>query len=184
MQCKLSDNLDWEVLSNYSQIQELHVEIFYSNLNLIHELKENPLINSRNLKIYMTGLLVVDGRLIKEYDYEQNQLFCLMNNYANTADSLYFYHTLDYNELMKLVNNRLPATFFKKFHNIYKIQIYGRVENQAYLIQFIKECANLHILVINNSHLNQKFFEELPGSCSLRVLSIWQEIELNFEFIH
>ena len=58
------------------------------------------------------------------------------------------------------------------------------VENQAYLIQFINKCANLYELHIENSHLNQNFFEELPGACSLRVLGIWQEIELNFKFIH
>ena len=40
------DNLDWKALSNYSQIQELHVEVSYSNLNLTHELKESPLVNS------------------------------------------------------------------------------------------------------------------------------------------
>ena len=38
----------------------------------------------------MAGLLVVDGRLIKEYDYKKNRLSCLMNNYANTADNLNF----------------------------------------------------------------------------------------------
>ena len=184
LQCTLSDNLDWEVLSNYSQIQELHVEINSLNLTMIDELKENPFVNSQNLKIYMASLLVVDGRLIKKYDYRQNRLSCLMNNYANTADNLNFNWSLNYNKLMKLVNNDLPSNFFKKFHNIYKIKIYFRVKDQAYLIQFIKECANLYTLVIKNSHLNQKFFEELPDACSLRVLNISQEIELNFEFIH
>ena len=46
LQCKRMDNLDWKALSNHSQIQELHVEVNYSNLNLTHELKENPLLNS------------------------------------------------------------------------------------------------------------------------------------------
>ena len=132
----------------------------------------------------------MDGREINNYDFLEDELHCLMDNYAKTADSLDFVELINYNVLMRLINYKLPVDFFKRFNSIQKIEVFF-VEDEKQLKQFIKRCLNLKSLSVNKCKLSQQFYEELPSLTSLSYLYVGPvenivdgEIELNFKFIN
>ena len=190
LDCYEEFSLSWQVLRNYSKLKVISIHDDYEP-ELIETIRQNTELNKQNLKIYQNGLLVVDGKEINNYDFSEDKLHYLMNNYAKTAESLEFVKLIKYNELMRLVNYKLPADFFKKFNCIKRLEVCDE-NDEKQLIQFIKHCSNLKSLILSNCKLSQQFYEELPSLTSLCYLHVDpfineigdEEIELNFKFIN
>jgi hypothetical protein len=93
---------------------------------------------------------------------------------------------IDYNELMNLVDYKIPIDFFQKFINIQEININGQIKNEDNLIKFIYNCKNLFKLEFHNTSLGQEFYDKLPIISSIVELEIEEdkEKELNMEFIN
>ena len=188
LDCYGTFSLSWLELRYYLKLKVIHIH--YDESEFIKTNKQNAELNKQNLKIYQKGLLVVDGKEIHNYDFFEDELHCLMDNYAKTADSLDFVWLINYNALMRLVNYKLPVDFFKKFNSILKIEVFF-VEDEKQLKQFIKRCLNLKSLSVNKCKLSQQFYEELPSLTCLSYLYVVPvenivdgEIELNFKFIN
>ena len=174
-----STELNWNVISRFSKLKELHVHIDRSNS--LADIQQNCALNKLDLKIYKKGLLAING---ETFDYDkQDTLTLLMDNYSKTSDCLDFVCTIDYVKLMNLFDYYLPANFFMKLNNIHEILVYNKIEDQAYLIQFIEECSNLNKLSIERSSLTQDFYDNLASVSSLNHLAIHRQIGLNFKFI-
>ena len=172
--------LDSNVLSNYTRLNELHFQADYENV--LAKIVQQNLNNG--LKIYMSGVRLVDGKIIDDV-FKNNEESFLFKNYSNLEDCLDFIYKINYSKSMRLVNTLLPD-FFKKLNNIKEIYIDSKVNDQNNFIQFIEQCQNLTRIAINNSELNQLFYGNLPSICSIDRLCINEakKVNLNFKFIN
>ena len=170
------------IFINYQSVRITNSLDKLINLTKLKELLDFKCIaRNQDLKIYYNSVLI-DRNVLNNFSIE-NELAFYMRNYQLLSNDLIDFNHINYSKLMSLIENDLPADFFKKFINIQCIEINGQVANQKKLIKFIRQCANLCELKLNNSSLVQSFYKQLPLISSLIKLVIQEKkIGLNYEF--
>ena len=171
-------------LSNYKgqrtptdgEIERLGILFNYFS-EQINELRE------LNLKLYLEGVLIKDGKEFDDYDFTQDVLKLHLENYDSLADCFPWYQEIAYTELIKSTSE-LPTNINQKYPNITSVRVDGTVEEEKF-IWFLRGCRNLVALHIKVP-LTQRFYDQLVDwNCGLRYLTIGHHNdEINFDFLY
>jgi len=141
---------------------------------LYHLVEQKRILKRPELKIYFQSVELIDRKKIEEYEMTASKLAFQINNFNLLCDniSFYFNDSLDYTLLMELVNGTLPDNFFKKFFDIRRIEVSGKVKNQEHLVWFLKSCEYLSKLKLDVTFLDQNFYDSLHEIGQLGVLCV------------
>lgn len=128
--------------------------------------------NRSELKIYFQSVEFVTIDKIEEYKSAQSTLAFQISNYNLLCDNILYDSSVDYNELMRLVNGFLPDDFYKKYFNISSVEVSGEVESLEHLEHFLKSLDYLQELHLENIFLDQTFCDGLNAISQLTNLRI------------
>jgi len=164
------------LLSVHPKLRTLVWNTYYdTEINALYHLVEQKRILKRpELKIYFQSVELIDRKKIEEYEMAASKLAFQINNFNLLCDNFSFeiYDALDYTLLMELANGTLPDNFFKKFFNIRKIKVSGKVKNQEHLVWFLKSFEYLSNLELDDTFLDQNFYDSLHEIGQLRELCV------------
>lgn len=118
-------------------------------------------IKKPELKIYFQSVELIHSGKIEEYESSGSILAFQINNYNLLCGNISRVDPLDYSELMRLVEGALPDDFYKKYFNIESVRVSGEVKSQDHLVRFLKNFNYLNILDLENTVLDQTFFDGL-----------------------
>ena len=130
---------------------------------------------------------------------EVSKEYIYMRNYQLIEPgALHFINWVDYSRLMDSAPEGIPDCFTQKFNRIEWVYARSSVQDEAYLLRFLKSLSSLRTLSLSRPELSQKFYDQLPASAHLLTeLSLSgpvnryreikrgnvKELELNFHFI-
>lgn len=144
------------------------------SMNTLRHLVKQKLNRKRpELKIYFQSVELLDTNKIDEYDSQESILSFQINNYNLLCENVSYLFEVDYNELMRLVDGKLPdKAIFKKYFNIPTVKVSGDVKNQEHLVQFLTSLDYLKELFLENTFLDQTFYNRLHNFGQLTELTM------------
>lgn len=92
------------------------------------------------------------------------------DNYSRIPLNLQFLFEVDYNALFQTFR-QLPSDFFAKFTDIEVVRIRGQTQLDD-LMRFLKRCVHLYSVWIQNTGLEQQFFDQLHAIQALEEITI------------
>lgn len=150
-------------------------------------------LKRNDLQFYLCGVLLCDN--LDEIDFgapQENdaddgisdEYFFLRNYGRLQEESLELVTAVNYTSLMSVAGERLPTDYFDKFPNIEVITADGPV-NQEQFLWFLQNLKSpICKLELENTGLDQTFYDALPAFCSLYEIEIVESREeLNFDFL-
>lgn len=168
---KIDQNIRWgdEILLENPKLKTLLCNQFDSDyyddsLELLREFIEQKRTSKRSeLQIFFQSVELVDVHKIDECPSPQSILAFQMSNYDYLCDNISYGErdSLDYNELMTLVEGSLPDDFFEKFRNIPSVFVSSGAVNQEHLLKFLQKLKFLKTLCLRNTFLDQNFYDGL-----------------------
>lgn len=180
-----ANSLDENILRVLPKLSRLQINCQCSNY---FELLNNILERSRNrgeerLQIYFKGVRWSSDRAMNErvFAHDLSRMSLQMNNYSYLLDHLPWEYSINYTELINLVN-RIPSSYFRKFNSIQVIEVTEAVENQNDLIEFIKNCRNLFDLSLYRTRLPKSFYDKLAEISTLVILRIVEDQSVDLTF--
>lgn len=137
------------------------------------------------LKTYFQSVELVDCDKIEEYESAASILSFQINNYNSLCDNIAFDSEVDYNELMRLVNGTLPDDFYQKYFNIPSVSVEGKIKSKEHLVQFLKKLDYLKLLRLEETRLDQTFYDGLNVITRLTELYIIEKgrSNINYDFL-
>ena len=151
---------------NLPKLKEIHCYTLnkIDILNLIKELNVSRMLNF--IRIYFNGFSANDLDEVEEL-FDNADRFILttqriVSNYHRLPRCVLIAVHLDYNQLVRHFNNRLPSDLHTKLINIRKLLVIGNVDDQAKLLRFIGKLKWIK-MEIKFTSLNQSsyFYENL-----------------------
>lgn len=171
---------------------------WYSGLAGVRELLER-FIASKNvlkrtdLQFYLGGVRLTDN--LNEIDFGVRQEdgtieivsdeYFYIRNYDRLQDGpLEFVYEANYSSLMS-ATDQVPADYFDRFPNIEAITADRRVGNQEHFLWYLQNLkGKICQLTLENSALDQSFYDSLPAFCSpYNFMQISEDQELNYGFL-
>lgn len=182
------------ILSAYPKLTTLVCNewFYYDNddyddsMNGLRELVEQKRILKRHdLKIYYHSVEMVDSSKIDELMSSRSILAFQMNNYDSLCDNIAYGISLEYNELMRLVNGKLPQDFHQKFINLQCVEVTEEVKSFEHLEQFLTSFDYLNELTLEKTWLDQSFYDRLPEIGQLTTLTVKMSLNpiINYDFL-
>lgn len=192
-QCNAFPNLSEDFLSLFSNLKMLSCfigpswvasEVYFED-EIIDNIK--LFVNQKNEaksnvpKIFFQGVEIFEEQ---DLDYECQDAFSFqIINYNRLQDKLSPIDSCNYNELMNLTSS-MPNDFFSKFLNIETVYTRSKIEGSNHFYWFLGKLDLLKSLVLNNTLLNQSFYDKLPDICQLTHLRVNENtLNLNYDFI-
>ena len=148
--------------------------------NLIVEM---DVLGRTDLKIFIYGIELHADFDAHESDLEVHDL--MIAKYEHLADTLPYISKVDYTHLIESLDfGIIPRDYFTRFVNIQSVSA-TKVLNQQQFIWFLAKLKNLKSLDLVNPSLSQRFYDQLPATCSLNhfLLDEYHDIQINFAFI-
>lgn len=185
--CKLFKNF-FQLMPKIEEIHFTHLEEFINNIGLLSHL--NNFINKETLKIYFFGLKYYDNQkiCIHKFTNDGNNYYptftMKMKNYSLLASKLNWIIEINYDAILKHIDC-LPTDWYDKFANIQIVHA-NQIKNQSQFTLFICSLKNLQRLELNNTSLNQEFYDSLPNVRTLTQLihNEDEDLRINFDFIN
>lgn len=152
---------------NLTNLKELSVHVsFIGEEPASYEAFRSLLINALNrlpaLKIYLNNVHIVDGSQLEDFDSMKDCRRFVFKNFRRLEEN--FKDTqirdIDYSKLVVL-HQELSSDFFNKFPSIQTVEATGLV-NPDQFERFLANVAELQVLKLINTSLDQKFMNRLP----------------------
>lgn len=173
---RMQDIMDLLDFKNLNKIR------FYSS-DRIHEIKKLAKSHKKNWNLVLAGVRI--NKITDFYAFKnRNDVKFQLINYNDLEDGQNIVRFFSYDSFLDIMKNKLPDQgFFRKFNNIHELKIEENVDDENRLVNFIKNCSNLCILILLPP-LSQRFYDQLPD-VSLHILYIKRHYsyDLNFEFL-
>ena len=144
-----------------------------------------------DLRVFFGGLELSDHKAIDDYkfeEYSENLERFYLSNYEHLVGIQPVY-TVNYSNLMNhlasdssfnTADRQIPDDYFSRFQLVDRVKVHSRVD-QKHFIWFLK-ClkSGIGYLNLENSLLDQSFYEQLPALCSpsLKGLTITEKESL------
>lgn len=175
--CLLSD---W--YNGFAEVR-LILERFIANKNALKR---------TDLQFYLGGVQLTDN--LDEIDFGVRQKdgtieivsderFYIRNYDRLQEGPLEFVNEANYTSLMS-ATDQIPADYFDRFVNVESVTADGRVGNQEHFLWYLKnQRSKLCQLKLENTGLEQNFYDSLPTFCSPYEIQINENQELNYDFL-
>lgn len=150
---------------------------------LRHIVEQKRTLKRSDLKIYFQSVELADITKYEEFKSAESDLAFQMNNYSSLCDNIAMYDPLDYNELMTLVNGKLPDDFFKKYFDISYVLVSHNVDSRDHLVNFLKRLKCVDVLCLNNISMDQSFYDKLDQIGGMTRLFLTDCSITNYEFL-
>ena len=164
---------DFSVFSNFPKLKE----VYYSEIEkdaLVNLIKQKKISRNLDLKLYFNFFRIEDLNDIDEMftDFEEDENLLkpvetriILANYDKLASAVDF-SKMDYSALLDCFGS-VPPNFNKKFHNLQKVVVGQLIDSQNNFIAFLRKCRLLTKLKINDTRLDQAFYNELNIFCPI-----------------
>lgn len=179
----------WSILEELPRLKELHFESSSTWHNYECVLDSKKETNNKIFKPFLFGINFKELKPhlnCKSFYAADRDNFRLYKDHSDSlANHLVFINSLNYNDFEDTFEE-IPMTLAKKFVNLEKIIINGKVHKVNQLIKLLDCLSNIvTVLHIESSSLKQEFFDQLPQLIPiLDFLAIKNEKkELNFDFL-
>ena len=161
-----------QILRVRNWIGRRHVRLFFSGI---------PLIISNELDGHVEHFQ--KHLLLSPFFHHNKELYpALMDNYDRLEDSLNFVTDIDLSQKILKLFERNPQRFARIFDNIIVISSEIKIDRPEFFFSFLENCKELQYLMIINSGLDQKSFDQLVNFRSLKYLIIEEKKKIDFSF--
>ena len=152
----------------------------------IKDLEKNRNLFSPNLKVFMNGfewppptkILKMKNSFGLNFYFSKKDLKEILNNLFAITRPFQWRVKIDY------IDCSFPDNFFDLFKQIEKVSVSCPVESER-LIRFLQKAATVAMLDLENSFLDQSFYNQLPLIQTIRILNITDcKQSLNFDFLY
>lgn len=141
-----------------------------------HIIKQKMVQRRTELRIFLFGVELIDKEMLDMYDPTQGELSFQIANYPRLCGNMSSHQSVDYNDLLKLSENRVKKEFFRKFTNIRRVVLYGEVDEL--FVWFTSKLAQFQSLCLTSGLFDQRSLNRLPDLLSKLVeLRIDQDVE-------
>ena len=170
-------NLDFTDELLIGQLDKLKAIFNY----LLKQIKVKRLLN---LKLFIRGIRIAGDKQFDEYNFKNDLLTLHFENYNCLAKQFPLFNSINYNDLLDLIQDEIPIDFHCKYPNLQKVTVFEQIE-QAKFLKFLKSCRKLLSLILIDTHLNQDFYNELASfkSTLIELELIEREKEIDFHFL-
>ena len=170
-ECQYLHFLDWDfmhgqlIFARLPKLKEIHCYTL-TKKDILNLIKQRRVSRMLNVQIYFNGFSANDLDEVEEL-FGDDDRFVLttdrfVSNYHILPRVVQMQVDLDYNQLVRHFNNRLPSGLHTKLSKTQKLRIIGNVDDQDCLLRFIGKLKPRN-LEIKYTSLNQAsyFYENL-----------------------
>ena len=190
---KNATNVDHTIqLKLFPQLKALYFNERLQRDKIAYLLDEKMRLGRCEFKLFHSGIELNSMELVDQLERLETgnpDFATLVANYRLLDDRLPWSRTLPFcdSELIKLIDNVPDSNFYSKFYNIREISINGTIDQRNF-IQFLRHYPNLAYLYLQDTLLDQCFFNQLNTLCSrlfyLEILNTTQKSRIQeFDFI-
>lgn len=188
--------VDRDILMNFENLKELHLYCTSPDSNqrfspdayvidsVSYIMKQKLVLRRMNFNLYLQGVLIKDKNVLNDFAYSSDLEFQI-KNFDSLVGCVSRVENVNYTDLINLMGNNIPTTYFTKFCSIQKVKVTGKVNDGQHLIWFLKNLKCLNKLSLKYASLDQKFYNSLSEVYQLQYLKINEcsGFKINYEFI-